>query len=35
MACFSSVLSLFKIDIDARKGTWLDLALAAAIVNTW
>ena len=35
MACYSSVLSLFKIDIDASKGTWLELALAAAIVNTW
>ena len=35
MACFSSELSLFKIDIDTRKGTWLELALAATVFNTW
>ena len=35
MACFSSELSLFKIDIDTRIGTWLDFALVATVFKTW
>ena len=35
MACSSSELSLFKIDIDTCIGTWLDFALAATVFKTW